>query len=188
MARRTLPALLFLFGACATTPVAVRVRPADWAQPVLGAALGNGYRVDDDLYRCAQPDRDGMRALARLGVRTVVNLRELHSDAGLVTGTGLQLIECPCGAGDFEYAQLVATLRRLLQARKPMAVHCWRGADRTGVVVAAWRIAVDGWTKEAALDEMCGGGFGHAGCYGNLRELVAGLDAGRLRADVGLGE
>ena len=179
-----LPLALF---ACGTTNSSTtRARPTQWAQPMLGADIANWHRVDDQLYRCGQPDEKGMRALAAQGVRTVVNLRSWHSDRDEVAGTGLTLVEVPLGAGSLTYPELVATLRALLAAEKPVIVHCWQGADRTGAVVAAYRIAVHRWTPEAALDEMVGGGFGHASIYGNLRELIASLDPVRLRTDVGL--
>lgn len=185
--RRAALLLPFALFACGTTNSATtRARPLHWAQPMLGSSIDNWHRVDDVLYRCGQPDDAGMRELAAHGVRTIVNLRAWHSDRDEVEGSGLTLVEVPLGAGSLTYPELVAALRALLAAAKPVAVHCWHGADRTGAVVAAWRVAVHGWTPAAALDEMVGGGFGHAQHYGNLRELVAGLDRARLRADVGL--
>lgn len=179
--------LLASLQSCATTADGPpRPRPLHWAQPMVGSSIDNWHRVDDVLYRCGQPDGAGMRELAAHGVRTIVNLRSWHSDRDEVAGTGLTLVEVPLGAGSLTYPELVATLRALLAAEKPVIVHCWQGADRTGAVVAAYRIAVHRWTPEAALDEMVGGGFGHASIYGNLRELIASLDPVRLRTDVGL--
>ena len=173
--------------ACGTTSSeTTRPRPLHWAQPMVGSSIDNWHRVDDVLYRCGQPDDAGMRELAAHGVRTIVNLRAWHSDHDEVAGSGLTLVEVPLGAGSLTYPELVAAVRALLAAEKPVVVHCWQGADRTGAVVAAWRVAVHGWTPAAALDEMVAGGFGHASIYGNLRELVAGLDRARFCADVGL--
>jgi tyrosine-protein phosphatase SIW14 len=180
-------AFCVLLAACGTTSADTkRIRPTHWAQPVLGSAVPNWHRVTPELHRCAQPDDDGMRELAAFGIRSVVNLREYHSDADEVEGTGLVLIEQKLDAGDLTYPQLVLALREVLQAPKPCVVHCWHGADRTGAVVAAYRIAVEGWTPTQALDEMVAGGFGHSVLYDNLRLLVGSLDAQRLRADVGL--
>lgn len=173
--------------ACGTTSsTTTRARPSHWAQPMLGADVANWHRVDDQLYRCGQPDRAGMRALAAHGVRTVVNLRSWHSDRDEIAGTGMKLVEVPASAGSMDYRDLVVALRAVVQAEKPVAVHCWHGSDRTGAVVAAWRVAVSGWTPQQALDEMTAGGFGHSELFDNLRALVAGLDRAQLRADVGL--
>lgn len=189
MAQRPSLVLLlpFVLLGCGTTSSAtMRARPTHWAQPMLGADVANWHRVDDQLYRCGQPDRQGMRALAAQGVRTVVNLRSWHSDRDEIAGTGMALVEVPATAGSMDYADLVQALRAVVQAEKPVAVHCWHGSDRTGAVVAAWRVAVSGWTAQEALDEMVAGGFGHSELFDNLRALVAGLDRAQLRADVGL--
>ena len=142
MAQRPSLVLLlpFVLLGCGTTSSAtMRARPTHWAQPMLGADVANWHRVDDQLYRCGQPDRQGMRALAAQGVRTVVNLRSWHSDRDEIAGTGMALVEVPATAGSMDYADLVQALRAVVQAEKPVAVHCWHGSDRTGAVVAAWR-------------------------------------------------
>lgn len=175
----------FLLAACATGP-APEPRPAHWAQPAFAGEADNCYRISPDLYRCGQPSAAAMRALEARGIQSIVNLRQYHSDADEVAGTTLALFEVPLDAGDLDYPRLVTALRALVVAPKPVAVHCWRGSDRTGAVVAAWRVAVDGWTPAQAVEEMVTGGFGHFAWYGGLRALVLGLDAGQLRADVGL--
>ncbi|MCB9879147.1 MAG: tyrosine-protein phosphatase [Planctomycetes bacterium] len=181
---RMMVGTVLLLAACATGSGEVRVRPATWAQPVIGAALDNWHRVSPELYRCGQPSAGDMRALEAFGVVSVVNLRELHSDRDEVEGSGLRLFEVPLDTGGMDYRDLVRALAAVVAAPKPVAVHCWRGSDRTGAVCAAWRVAVDGWTPAAALDEMVGGGFGHSAWYGNLRELIGHLDAERLRVDL----
>lgn len=189
MLRSLLPtSLMVLTAACATTssPPPPRARPSHWAQPMVGSRIDNWFQVAPELYRCAQPSAADMRTLAAAGIRSVVNLREYHSDRDEVDGTGLHLVELRLDAGDLTYLQLVAALRALLAAPKPVVVHCWQGADRTGAVVAGWRVAVDGWTPAQALEEMVAGGFGHSVFYDNLRALVAGLDRAQLRADAGL--
>lgn len=185
---RSFPFLsLPLLVACAAAPAVPSVeRPERWAQPVPGDAIENWYRVSPELYRCAQPSRAGMQALVAMGVKTVVCLRAWHDDEDEARETGLRLVAVPMSAGSMEYPDLVAALRALLAAEKPVAVHCWRGADRTGAVVAGWRVAIDGWTPAAAVEEMVRGGFGQATIFTNLRALIAGLDRTRLRNDLGL--
>ena len=74
--------------------------------------------------------------------------------SGVGGGTGLVLAEVPVDAGDLTYAELVAALKAVVGSPKPVVVHCWHGSDRTGAVVAGWRVAMQGWTPAAALDEM----------------------------------
>lgn len=64
-------------------------RPARWAQPIKRPGLPNFYRVSMHLYRGGQPTRAGFRELAKLGVKTVVNLRSFHSDRSKLRGSGL---------------------------------------------------------------------------------------------------
>jgi tyrosine-protein phosphatase SIW14 len=134
--------------------------------------------------RAAHPE--GPAGIAHFGIQSIVNLRKYHSDQTAIAGTSLSLIEVPVGAGNLTYDQLVAALKAVAAAAKPTCVHCWHGSDRTGAVIAAWRIAVEGWTPAEALDEMVAGGYGHSVWFTNLRELIGGLDADRLRADAGI--
>ncbi len=172
--------------ACTTAADTPRVRPTTWAQPVIGGKLGNWYRVSPEVYRCQQPSSAGMRELEAFGIKAVVNLREFHSDADEAASTAIVLSEIKLDAGALTYEQLVDAMKLVLAAPKPVALHCWHGSDRTGAVVAGYRVAVDGWTPADALDEMVAGGYGHHTMYDNLRALVSGLDAVRLRADLGL--
>lgn len=187
--RAALAALLALPLLCACWSTAAadpRTRPVRWAQPVPGTPLENLHQVSAELYRCEQPSAADMRALAALGIRSVVNLRAFHSDRDEVAGTALELREVPMHADALEHAELVLALRALLDAPKPVVVHCWHGSDRTGAVVAAWRVALEGWTPAEALDEMTAGGFGHHERYDNLRALVLALDPAELRSELGL--
>ncbi|MFN3243218.1 MAG: tyrosine-protein phosphatase [Planctomycetota bacterium] len=177
--------LLAILAACATPARPAQLRPDAWAQPVaVTGGPDNCYAVSSGLYRSAQPSDDEMRALHAFGVRSVVNLRDHHSDRDDVEGTGLTLFEVPTDTSDMDYDDLVRALAVLRQAPKPAVVHCWRGSDRTGTVVAGWRVAVDGWTPQQAADEMVAGGFGHSRWFAHLPELVRSLDPARLRADV----
>lgn len=163
-----------------------RVRPTTWAQPVIGAKLGNWFRVSAEVFRCEQPSASEMKELETFGIKAVVNLREFHSDADEAAGTALKISEIKLDAGELTYGQLVAALKLLLAAPKPAVVHCWHGSDRTGAVIAGYRVAVEGWSPADALDEMVNGGYGHHSMYGNLRTLVSGLDPAKLRGDLGL--
>ena len=56
------------------------------------------------------------------------------------------------------------TLQRFLAivqdpAAQPVYVHCYRGKDRTGTMIAAYRILIEGWTTKDALGEMQEFGF-----------------------------
>nr|HNI57084.1 protein-tyrosine-phosphatase [Elusimicrobiota bacterium] len=61
-------------------------------------------------------------------------------------------------------------------------VHCQHGSDRTGTMVAIYRIAVQGWSKESALDEMVNGGYGFHPLWKNLRRYIRNLDVAAVKA------
>ncbi|MCR9246780.1 MAG: tyrosine-protein phosphatase [bacterium] len=189
MLRVFAPAVTLLFAACAATPDALVTgttagRPAAWAQPVDGKHLENWHRVSTAVYRCAQPNAAGMRELTSAGIQTVINLRRFHSDSDEIEGTDLELVELPINVLAMGYEELVQAVAALVRAEKPVAVHCMRGSDRTGAVVAGWRVAIEGWTPQAAHDEMVDGGYGNSFFFRNIRRLIADLDAEQLRTDV----
>jgi hypothetical protein len=53
---------------------------------------------------------------------------------------------------------------------------------------ALYRIAVQGWSKEAAIEEMVRGGYGFHGVWENLKEYVAELDIEDIKRRAGLPE
>lgn len=121
--------------------------------------VGNFHRVDDHVYRGAQPTPEGYRSLAKLGVKTVIDLRESgsRSDAEkrLVEQTGMRYVNIPfsgfAAPRDEQMARVLALVND--PAVGPVFVHCRRGADRTGTVVACYRIQHDHWKNQAALVE-----------------------------------
>jgi protein tyrosine/serine phosphatase len=161
---------------------AIRPRPTTWAQPMLGSEIENFYKVSDDLYRSEQPDDDGMAALEKAGIKAVLNLREYHSDADEARATTIALHRVKMAAGDIQDAQIREALDIIRKAPKPVLVHCWHGSDRTGVVVAMYRMAVQGWSREAAIDEFKHGGYGyHEKWYPNIEAYLKAVDVARFR-------
>ena len=67
-------------------------------------------------------------------------------------------------------------------------MHCQRGADRTGLVCAVYRVAVCGWTREEAIREMKEGGFGFNPAWENLVRYVEQVDVEKLKREAGLAD
>lgn len=171
----------------ANPPPTPRARPVGWAQPVLGGNLKNLHQVSATLYRSSQPDKDDLTTLERLGVRSVLNLRDHHDDRKVKGLDRFELGSVEMEADDVTAAQLFQALRWIRDTPKPVLVHCWHGSDRTGVVIAAYRMVFERWTREAAVDEMVAGGFGyHARLYPNLLRLLESVDADQWRQNLGL--
>jgi protein tyrosine/serine phosphatase len=66
--------------------------------------------------------------------------------------------------------------------RTPVFVHCMRGADRTGTMCAIYRIAVQGWSRPEAIEEMTKGGFGFYEGWQNLVDYILNLDIDQIKA------
>jgi protein tyrosine/serine phosphatase len=121
--------------------------------------LPNFHRVSDALYRGGQPAKGGLRRLADLGVKTVVNLRGEDENAAAerreAEALGLRYFSVPMGRTGAPTDEQIARVFEIVDAQegRPVFVHCQRGSDRTGAVVAAYRIAREGWAPERALEE-----------------------------------
>lgn len=122
--------------------------------------LPNFLKVDDHVYRGAQPTNSGFTDLADLGIKTIVDLRDIgeHSQAeerDLATSLGMRYVSIPMQGMATPKDDQVAAVEALLNdtTSGPVFVHCKRGADRTGTVIAVYRIAHDGWDSKRALSE-----------------------------------
>jgi protein tyrosine phosphatase (PTP) superfamily phosphohydrolase (DUF442 family) len=162
-------------------------RPAHWAQPLTAPGIKNFYQVTTNLYRGAQPTAEGMNALKARGIKTVINLRAWHSDKDEVAGTGLKGVRFEAKPWHAEEEDVVGFLRAATDTNNlPVFVHCQRGADRTGMMCAMYRIVVCGWTKAEAIDEMKNGGFDFNPAWHNLVSFVEKADIGEIKRRAGL--
>lgn len=177
--------ILILFLLVAFSPLAVAdeiARPETWATPVAGDVVKNLYRLDSKVYRSAQPDDEEMAELKALGIREVLNLRQYHSDNDEAKGTGLILHHVPMNAGEIRDADVIAALKIIREAKGPIVIHCWHGSDRTGTIVAMYRIIFQGWSKQTALKELEEGGYGfHAMVYKNIPQYIMHVDVAQIR-------
>jgi uncharacterized protein (TIGR01244 family) len=180
-------AAVLVLGAGAASAASLPPRPATWASPLEDAGLSNCYRIEPDFYRSAQPTADGFRKLASLGVKTVLDVAGGAGDAQVAEGTSLKLVHVPMTAFGLRDDRVLEALRVLADpANRPVVIHCRQGADRTGAIVALYRVVVQGWTKEEAIREMNGGGYHHSFLFGNLDRYVRTADVGALRKALGI--
>jgi len=159
-------------------------RPGAWATAIPSERLDNFYRIDPLLYRSAQPDAAAMNELEALGIRRILNLRQFHSDDDEAKGTSLRLHRVPMNAGSITEEEVVSALKLIGSSKDPVLVHCWHGSDRTGTVVAMYRLVFQGWSREAALDELVNGGYGYHAIYGNIPEFIDKADIEGIRKQV----
>lgn len=180
---KILPILLLCLIGCGKSPV--EKSAVTTAKNLELAGCSNLYKVNDNLYRGAQPEANGFEELEKLGIITVVNLRQNHSDSKLIEPTNLDYVHIKMQAWDPEYDEIKEFLQIATDKDKqPVFVHCQHGADRTGIMVAVYRIVVEEWTKEKALEEMTKGPFGFHSVWQGLPKFIRNLDVEKLRKEI----
>ena len=130
---------------------------ARWQRLSGRASIDNFGQVTPWLFRGGQPSPESFATLAQLGIHTIINLTAeaerdtLHADA-----IGMQLVYIPLapfGSPTIEQAeQFLATIAD--EDAGPFFVHCFHGSDRTGAMIACYRMRHEGWTPEQAFAEM----------------------------------
>jgi tyrosine-protein phosphatase SIW14 len=121
--------------------------------------IKNFHQVDEHVYRGAQPTDEGLQYLAKIGVKTVIDLREAdeHAQAeqSVVTGAGMKYVNVPMTGLTPPTESEITKILGILEDDSAGAVfvHCKAGADRTGAVIGAYRIDHDHWDNARALSE-----------------------------------
>jgi uncharacterized protein (TIGR01244 family) len=138
---------LALFLSFPATPASIEV-----------TGVPNFHQTNEHVLRGGQPTADAWPGLAKLGVKTVIDLRRTdeHStteEAQAVTAAGMKYVNVPMQGVVAPSDDQVKRVLALLNSDEPVFVHCHRGADRTGAVIACYRIAHDGWSSKQALNE-----------------------------------
>lgn len=122
----------------------------------------NFGKVTPTLFRGAQPSEKGFEALAKMGVDIVVDARgeRAASEGKEVNRLGMKYVAIPWHCS-FPHDDVFARFLKLLRENpgKKVFVHCRLGDDRTGMMVAAYRMADEGWTADEAMLEMQHFGF-----------------------------
>jgi tyrosine-protein phosphatase SIW14 len=131
-----------------------------------GSSLPNFKIVSDHILRGGQPTDDGFRKLAERGVKTVVDLRwvDEHSiphEKQVVEIDGMRFVSIPMKGLGAPTAEQVSQALSVLEDSDnwPVFIHCRRGSDRTGTVLACYRISHDHWENQKALEEAKANGL-----------------------------
>lgn len=147
-------------------------------------SLANFMMVSPVVLRGAQPDEDALQMLQKAGVRLVVSLRhhsknssstqssysffrrhtdddEIDEEQEICNRIGLRFlnisldgINSPNFADIDRFVEIFAD-----EGNLPVYVHCLHGRERTGFMLAAYRVKIQGWTADEAYREMLQQGF-----------------------------
>lgn len=160
---------VFVSSMCATSRVPQMANPGSSANPIEHSfaprltitGVPNAGKITAGLFRGGQPSEQGFAALAGMGINVVVDLRgSREGERERVTKLGMQYVPIPWHCPfprDEVFARFLALLRQ--NPGKKVFVHCRLGDDRTGMTIAAYRMAEQGWTAEEAKREMETYGF-----------------------------
>jgi len=152
--------------------------PASVSSELSQIHIFNFGKIDEGYYRGGELKGSDAADLAKLGVKTVIDLRsdsDYEADeARLVSSAHMNYIRIPMTT---RVAPTVAQIEKFLSivrdpASQPVYVHCVEGRHRTGVMTAVYRMTVDGWNADRAFDEMKQYKFGMAMLHPEFKKFV----------------
>ncbi|MDP1813866.1 MAG: tyrosine-protein phosphatase [Leadbetterella sp.] len=143
-----------------------------YSEKIKSENFTNFYKVSDSLFRSEQPKNRSKEELQRLGIQSILNLRDDLSDSSLIETNEFYLYNVKMKANNIQRQEIDEVLQIIKIAPKPLLIHCKHGSDRTGVVVAIYRIREQNWTKQMAIFEMKKGGFGFHDKYLNIPKFI----------------
>jgi protein tyrosine/serine phosphatase len=138
--------------------VSLPMWPAFAENPPVPPSIPNFHQVNERVYRGGQPGPDAWPNLAKMGIKTVIDLRreDEHStaeEAKAVAAAGMVYVNVPMKGVVSPTDEQISKVLALLDSPDPVFVHCKRGADRTGTVIACYRMKHDSWQNQQALRE-----------------------------------
>jgi len=122
--------------------------------------IDNFAQVNGFLFRGAQPSDSSYAELKHLGVNVIVDFRdekdEIAREKKQVEAAGMQFVSLPWSGRSEPTHDEVLTFLNLVHnpQGKKIFVHCRQGRDRTGTMVALYRLTFDNWSVDNALSEM----------------------------------
>lgn len=121
-------------------------------------SIPNFHQVNDRVFRGGQPLSQAWPDLAKTGVRLVIDLRreDEHSsvaEAQSVQAAGMRYVNVPMKGVVAPSIEQVNKILALLNSQDRVFIHCKRGSDRTGAIIACYRIEHDHWDRKRALAE-----------------------------------
>jgi protein tyrosine/serine phosphatase len=107
-----------------------------------------------------------------------------QSDSTWLSDAAVAQVQIPLQVVHIDDADVIQSLRAIQTAQQngPVLIHCKHGLDRTGLVAAMYRIVAQGWSKQAALDEMEHGGYGDEDSLKRGIEYIDKVDVAALKA------
>jgi len=141
--------------------------------------------MDERLYRGAQPKKEDYKALAELGVKTVIDLRDEPKDyeKSSVEALGMKYVNIKMSDSDYPKEEQIQAFLKLVDdpETEVMFIHCAGGRHRTGVAGAVYRYTKYGWDYETVYREMKNYDFYTRWGHGEMKDYVRDY-AARMKA------
>ncbi|MEE3625714.1 sulfur transferase domain-containing protein [Nitrospirillum sp. BR 11752] len=136
----------------------------------------NMFQISPRLYRSSQPTPRHIAQAARLGVRTVINLRGRRDNCGswvledeACARQGLALVNFPVNSRDAPKKHILHQAREIWRdAQYPVLMHCKAGSDRVGFMSVLYLFVHEGVPLRTALGQL-------SPKYGHLRHAKTGI-------------
>lgn len=120
------------------------------------------------LYRGGEPTAQQLELLHKLGVRTIIDLRnnpdDVTTEQAAAGKLGMRAVNFPfSGLSEPDPALLQNAVAAIRDAKEgAVYVHCQQGRDRTSLIVALYRVWIDNWKPDVAWQSEALD-FGHGG-------------------------
>ena len=165
----------------------ISIRSPEWAQPV--GSQYNLHQMTPTLYRSGLPDSNAAPLLEKLKIGTVINFLP-ESDADWLKSSDIRQVQLTYRTNHVDDSDVLAALRAIQEAETngPVLMHCKHGSDRTGLMAAMYRVVIQGWSKEDALNEMTLGGFGTSNGFKDGVRYMMRADVDKLRTALASGD
>ena len=128
--------------------------------------LPNFHQISENFYRGGQPTEEGIKQLACLGIKTIISFRDTQEkvlrEKKFAEENSLNFLNLRLSNWFASKDSEINSILEIIQnpENQPVFIHCKRGADRTGTVVAAYRMKFENWTAEEANREAKKFGLG----------------------------
>nr|WP_077417632.1 dual specificity protein phosphatase family protein [Rodentibacter rarus] len=175
---------MLMLVSCTTAPNEPPTNTAHWA--TLISEQDNLYRVDNNFYRSEQLERQAEPLLDQLNIKTIVNLRffDRNDDKSAFGHKNIHLINTPLLTWAITPEEVAAILWQIRQNQENGAVlvHCYHGADRTGLIVAMYRVLYQNWDLNEAKREMQQAPYGYHSVWKNIDKFFTVENVEKIKA------
>lgn len=145
--------------------------------------IPNFHVVEPNIFRSSQPSDESFKVLKeQCGLKTVLFLRrskeKIKSEKKFLEGLGIRFISIPMDGGKEQSIETIEQCLKIISDKmnQPILIHCEAGKDRTGLVIAAYRIKYNGWSFDDALKEWILYGYDRVCCLDLEKSLRKWMD------------